>query len=910
MKPVFSLLGPLTAAVDGAPIELGGQKRRALLAALLLKADEVVTRDDLIDALWGEDPPDTARNTLQVYVSQLRKLLPEGLLETTPAGYRLAIDPGAVDLFEFERLTQAGRSALTIGDAAGAAETLRRALDLWRGSPTDLPQLEALRLEELRLTALEDRTDAELALGRHVQLVGELERLVAEQPLRERVRGQLMLALYRSGRQADALAVYQRARRTLVEELGIEPGESLRKLERAILEQDPALNVHPAATARRIPTPPTPLLGRERELDALADLVRSSTTRLLTLTGIGGIGKTRLALELVRRLAPEFQHGACVATLANVRDPAHVTRAILEALELPETASPPDEQLAAGLRDSELLLLVDNFEQVLPAAASIARLLDATPKLKILVTSRAPLRIAAEREYAVPPLADEEAAELFISRAQAANASFDLSEQNAAAVAELCARLEGLPLAIELAAARTKLLSPSTLLTRLTNRLALLTGGRRDAPQHQQTLRMTFDWSYDLLEPDAQQLFARLGVFSGGWTLGAAEEICNATLEELGTLVDESLVRRREERFSMLEIVREYARERLGDDADLRRRHLAYFVALAREAEPELTDGDQPTWFTRIEDELHNIREALSFALETGDASAALQLVVGIRRFWQIHGHLAEGRDALAAALALTPDEPSELRSQALNMAGILAGEQGDFDAARASFNAALDDARAVGATRAISSTLVNLGNLAFFGGNLEAASELYRESIEHFRSLGDLRGEALANENLGLMALTADDIPQAVTWLTAAVDLARVGGDDREISAASRSLAAALLEFEKAAEAEDLLEESLDVARRLGDAHGIAVSLETFAGLAATAGEAERAATLFGASDAVRSAIGAQRQPDNQILYERWLARTLARLDTNAYSRRYEDGRGLTADEACALALGMRASG
>jgi len=910
VKPVFSLLGPLTAAVDGAPIELGGQKRRALLAALLLKADEVVTRDDLIDALWGEDPPDTARNTLQVYVSQLRKLLPEGLLETTPAGYRLAIDPGAVDLFEFERLTQAGRSALTIGDAAGAAETLRRALDLWRGSPTDLPQLEALRLEELRLTALEDRTDAELALGRHVQLVGELERLVAEQPLRERVRGQLMLALYRSGRQADALAVYQRARRTLVEELGIEPGESLRKLERAILEQDPALNVHPAATARRIPTPPTPLLGRERELDALADLVRSSTTRLLTLTGIGGIGKTRLALELVRRLAPEFRHGACVATLANVRDPAHVTRAILEALELPETASPPDEQLAAGLRDSELLLLVDNFEQVLPAAAGIARLLDATPKLKIVVTSRAPLRIAAEREYAVPPLADEEAAELFISRAQAANASFDLSEQNAAAVAELCARLEGLPLAIELAAARTKLLSPSTLLTRLTNRLALLTGGRRDAPQHQQTLRMTFDWSYDLLEPDAQQLFARLGVFSGGWTLGAAEEICDATLEELGTLVDESLVRRREERFSMLEIVREYARERLGDDADLRRRHLAYFVALAREAEPELTDGDQPTWFTRIEDELHNIREALSFALETGDASAALQLVVGIRRFWQIHGHLAEGRDALAAALALTPDEPSELRSQALNMAGILAGEQGDFDAARASFNAALDDARAVGATRAISSTLVNLGNLAFFGGNLEAASELYRESIEHFRSLGDLRGEALANENLGLMALTADDIPQAVTWLTAAVDLARVGGDDREISAASRSLAAALLEFEKAAEAEDLLEESLDVARRLGDAHGIAVSLETFAGLAATAGEAERAATLFGASDAVRSAIGAQRQPDNQILYERWLARTLARLDTNAYSRRYEDGRGLTADEACALALGMRASG
>jgi predicted ATPase/DNA-binding SARP family transcriptional activator len=905
VKAVFSLLGTLTASVDGMPIELGGQKRRALLAALLLKAGKIVSRDQLIDAVWGEEPPDTARNTLQVYVSQLRKLLPDGLLETTRDGYRLAIDPSAVDVFEFERLTQAGRSALTIGDAAGAAETLRRALDLWRGPLSDLPEFEVVRLDELRLTALEDRIDADLALGRHVQLVGELERLVAEQPLRERLRGQLMLALYRSGRQADALAVYQRARRTLVEELGIEPGESLRKLERAILEQDPALNIHPAATARRIPTPVTPLLGRERELEALADVVRDGSTRLVTLTGIGGIGKTRLALELVRRLAPDFRHGACVARLATLRDPALVTRAIADALELPETIGLED-----ALRESELLLLVDNFEQVMPAAPDIARLLDAAPKLRVVVTSRAPLRIAAEREFAVPPLTDEEAAELFISRAQAANASFELSEQNATAVAELCSRLEGLPLAIELAAARTKLLSPAILLARLTNRLALLTGGRRDAPQHQQTLRMTFDWSYDLLEPSAQQLFARLSVFSGGCTLDAAETVCDATLEDLAALVDESLLRQRDERFSMLEVVREYALERLGDDPALERRHLDYFVALARDAEPELSGGNQELWFKRVEDEFDNLRKALAFALAHHDGSSALRLVVGVRRFWQIHGYLAEGRAALAAALALIPDEPAELRSQALNLAGILAGEQGDFDAARTSFNAALDDARAVGATRAISVALVNLGNLSFFSGDLDGAGVLYKESIGYFRSLGDARGEALANENVGLMALTADDIPEAVTWLTAAVELARTGGDEREISAASRSLAAALLEVDRRADAEALLEESLEIARRLGDAHGIAVSLETIAGLAATAGDAERAATLFGASDAVRSAIGAQRQPDNQILYERWLARTLARLDTNAYSKRYEDGRALTTDDACALAVGMPLSG
>jgi hypothetical protein len=505
-------------------VALGGQKRRELVAALALEAGEVVSRDRLIDALWGEDPPDTARNTLQVYVSQVRKLLPDGLLETTANGYRLAVDPSAVDAFEFQRLATAGRSALTIGDAAGAAETLGAALELWHGSePADLPQAETIRLDELRLTALEDRIDADLALGRHGQLVGELERLVAEQPLRERLPGPAdarALPLRPPGRRAGR-CTSARARRSWtssgsspVSRCGSSSGRSSRRI--------PALDLPQAAIARRIPSAPTPLLGRERELDALAELLRDDGTRLLTLTGIGGIGKTRLALELVRRLAPEFRHGAAVATLATLRDPGLVGRAILEALELPEAAGDPDEQLAAALRDSHLLLLVDNFEQVLDGAPSIAHLLAEAPHLKIVVTSRAPLRIAAEREFAVPPLADDEAAELFISRAQAANASFELSDQNAAAVVELCARLEGLPLAIELAAARTKLLPPATLLARLTNRLAVLTGGRRDAPQHQQTLRMTFDWSYDLLEPNAQHLFARLGVFSGGWTLAAA----------------------------------------------------------------------------------------------------------------------------------------------------------------------------------------------------------------------------------------------------------------------------------------------------------------------------------------------------------------------------------------------------
>src|SRR5436309_7416669 len=924
----FGLLGPLSVSSDGEPIALGRQKRLALLAVLLLEANQVVSSDRLIDALWGEDPPETARNTIQVYISQLRKLLPDGALETAPPGYRLAIEADAVDLFEFMRLSEEGRTALRAADAAGAAETLRAALALWRGAPlADLPwepfaQAEIVRLEELRLAALEDRIEADLALGRHGQLVIELERLVAEQPFRERLRTQLMLALYRSGRQADVLSVHQRARRTLVDELGIEPSESLRQLERAILAHDPALNVPQAGpmSPRRAPTPPTPLLGRERELAGLADVVRRDDTRLVTLTGTGGIGKTRLALELVRRLAPEFRHGSAVASIATLREPTLVAGAILEALGIPEVGPNPEEEVMRELADSELLLLIDNFEQVLPAAGSIARLLDGTPGLKVIVTSRAPLRIAAEREVPVPPLADDEAAELFIARAQAADPNFALSERNAGAVAEICARLEGLPLAIELAAARTKLLPPVALLSRLGNRLQLLTGGRRDAPQHQQTLRMTLDWSYDLLEPDAQQLFARLGVFAGGCTLASAETVCGgdgSVLEGLSALVDESLVRQRETdagepRFSMLEIVREYALERLsgsGEGDESRHRHLEHFVSFAEEAEPKLADRDQISWFARLEDEHDNLRTALAFALDSGDPSSALRLAVGVRRFWQIHGYLVEGRQALESALAATPAVPSELRANALNMSGILAGEQGEFDAARVSFKAALEDAHAAGATRVISSALVNLGNLAFFAGELDAARDLYKESIEYFASLDDIRGQALAKENVGLMALTADDVPEAVTWLTAALDLAREVGDDREIGAASRSLAAAMIELGDAAQATSLLAESLALARELGEPHGIAVCLDAFAGLATTSGEVERAATLFGASDAVRASIGAKRQPDHQILYERWLARTLARLDTNTYSTHYEDGRALTLDEACDLALGEQAA-
>src|SRR5919206_448422 len=364
----FGLLGPLTVSREGTELTLGGPKQRALLAMLLLEANQAVSADRLIDALWGDRPPDTAKNTLQVYVSQLRKLLPEGSLETVPPGYRLAVAPEAIDLSRFEELAHQGRAALGIGDAATAAQALGAALALWRGPALadlaleEFAQGEAARLEELRLAVLEDRIDADLALGRHGPLV--------------------------------------------------------------------------------------------------AELCRRDDVRLVTLTGIGGIGKTRLAVELARRLAPEFRDGARMAELGTIHDPAIVPRAILQALDLPDSAQDPDQALVQALAGAELLLLVDNFEQIMDAATLVARLVEAAPRVTFVATSRAPLHVAAEREFAVPPLADDEAAELFVERAQAANSSFVVSEQNAAAVAEPCRRLDGLPLAIELAAARTKLLAP------------------------------------------------------------------------------------------------------------------------------------------------------------------------------------------------------------------------------------------------------------------------------------------------------------------------------------------------------------------------------------------------------------------------------------------------------------------
>lgn len=625
----FKILGPLDVTGASGSRSLGGTKQRAVLAILLLHRDEVVSSERVIDELWGEHPPASAAKTLQGYISHLRKALGEDVVRTHGRGYRLTVTGNEFDVAEFERLAGEGRRALAEGDAVAAVALLREALDMWRGPPladfayAPFAQTEIARLEETRLTVLEDRIEADLALGRHRQLVGELDALAREHPLRERIRANLMLALYRCGRQAEALEVYLHARTTLVEELGIEPSNELRDLHQAILRQDPELD--PAVIAARpsqpnaapsFPAVANPLIGREAELGAVRELLRGSA-RLVTVTGAGGSGKTRLALEVAASLADEFAQRIYLVPLAPLRQPHLLLDTLASVLGVEETTSGrPLEAVELALQTQPALLVLDNFEHLADSAPLVAELLASCPQLKVLVTSRASLHLSGEHEYPLDPLRLTDAIALFRERACAVRPDFAAEDR---VLGSICARLDCLPLAVELAAARSRSLSCQELLSRLEHRLELLTGGARDLASRQQTLRATIEWSYEQLSPDEQRLFARLAVFTGGCTLEAAEHVGGAPLDQLESLIDKNLLRRSETagegRFWMLETVREYALERLAASAGVEEActpYADYYLALARQWVAE-HDRGQRSALDALERELDNIRTALAW---------------------------------------------------------------------------------------------------------------------------------------------------------------------------------------------------------------------------------------------------------------------------------------------------------
>ena len=650
----FRILGPVEASVDDRSLRLGGARQLKLLAFLVLRANQGVSTDVLTEVLWGS-ARGRSDNRVTMAVARLRKALEplckgeEPRLRTVSGGYMLVVERGELDAEVFAGMVEDGQRALDGGDAAGASEVLNAALALWRGPPLaevafeDFAQGEIRRLEELRLCALEARIDADLHLGRHARLVAELESLVAAEPTRERLVGQLMLALYRSGRQADALAVYQRARTRLADELGLEPGPALRALQAQVLEQAEWLSLGavaselPVWTAKaRLPAPATSTIGRSGEVDAISKLLCRSDVRLVTLVGPGGVGKTRLGLAASRATELHFSDGACWVELAGVARTKEVDFCIAQAVGVaPGEGESVRDALGRALSTRRLLLVVDNFEHVLDAASLIGELLANCRGLTVLATSREALKLSAEHRFVVEPLAvphnptattvaDLERASataLFLAAAGRHDNRFSVTPADAPAVARVCAGLDGLPLAIELAAARAGLFGIEELAARLDRELDDLGDGPRDAPARQQTLRATIEWSYRLLDEEERMAFARFAVFAGGSTLGAALEVTGATLSTIDALIDKSLLAFRtapggSKRVTILETVREYAVERLAEDPDangVRRAHLGVLRegCEGRGVAAVAGRGEQSTGIARSRNRQHPRRPAM-----------------------------------------------------------------------------------------------------------------------------------------------------------------------------------------------------------------------------------------------------------------------------------------------------------
>jgi predicted ATPase len=885
MAAQFRVLGPVEALLDGQPAALGAPKQRALLALLLVNRRRVVTAEQLVDGLWGESPPSSALQSLQVYVHGLRRALGSERIETAGRGYRAVVGEDELDLDRFERTLERGRATLAAGRADDAAEDLREALAVWRGPAlANIPEesrraAEAERLEELRLTALELRYDAELACGRHDAVVPELETLTAEEPYRERFLQQRVLALYRCGRQAEALEVYRDARRVLADELGLDPSPALQELERAILRQDPGLAAPEAPTraVRPLPVAPTPLVGRRLELTAVAALFRDEGVRLVTLTGPGGTGKTRLGLAVAHALEPELRDGAAFVGLAPVSSPELLLSTIAEALDV------QDGEVTDHLRERRMLLVLDNFEQLLEAAPVVGELLAAAPRLFVLATSRAPLRLAAEHEYPVPPfdtpepglpfetLVKTDALRLFTARARAADPGFELDTATAPDIARVCARLDGLPLAIELAAARSKLLAPAEILERLEREPNLLPAGPRDAPARQRTLAATIRWSYDLLGEHERVAFARLGVFSGGCTLEAAEHVCDVTLETLGTLVDNNLLRRRDSRFAMLETVRQFAAERLEENGadSTRRRHAQWLADLAEAAKAANLAGEDPVpWLDRIEAEHGNIRAALGWAVEA-DVELALRLVTELRPFWEVRGHWAEGLRWADQALASDGVGDPELRANAVAFAAGAAMRVGDVVRADELYGEVLEVARERGDVEGEARALSDLGTVAAVAGDLPKARALLEESVARYRELDVPRGLAIALSNLGDAAGQERLFEEAIAVTTEALAIQQELADRGRQAISLYNLGYYCLQAGDVEPARAWLERSVALTFELGYKEVMAYALASFVRICLLDGDAARGAHLAGIADRLQVDAGVLIQPVERALFE-----------------------------------------
>ena len=752
----------------------------------------------------------------------------------------------------------------------------------------------------------------------------------------------------------------------------------------AEVEGEPDLGVRPsvelaaAPLASNLPSPPLPLIGRQREVDELERLLRGSDVRLLTLTGPGGTGKTRLAVEVATSVADAFPGGAVFVDLVPVSQPDLVMPALAETLGVEEgsdsarATSAMLEAVCARLQGSPRLLVLDNFEHLLPAARIVSDLLAAVPTLKVVVTSQASLKLGYEHEYVVPPLAlpePEEAAEvdaaarspavaLFVDRARAVAPDFELTVDNVSAVTGICARLDGLPLAIELAVARLRVLSPEMILARLESALDLLTAGPRDLPARHRTLRAAIDWSYELLEPEGQTIFQRLAVFAGGFTLDAAEVVCTTgdggadVLRTVESLLDQSLLRPADSggRFRMLQSIQEYALFRLlerGDADELRRRHARHYLSLAVSAQPELVGPDQAAWVRRLDAEVGNLRAAFDWALESDELELGLRAAWALTRFWSVAGHMSEGRQWLNQALDRASGVDPAVRARALFAAGYGALGQGDFEDASTRFGESLALAREIGDDHAVAMSLAQLGWLVAARGEGTRAIAISEESLALARRLRDPRTASVALANLAETAVARGDYDRAAKLFGESLALRRDAGDSRNVANALLELGRIELARGEDQRAVSLLDEGLRLARELGDTWGVSVALASLGGVALARGDYDgaaepltqslvlcserrdkrlaaeclaglalvalehddpvRAARLGGAADRMRKAVGAAPSSVERVLDDRHRWAGPAALGPAAFEA--ERQRGAALPFADAVAYGLEAA-
>jgi predicted ATPase/transcriptional regulator with XRE-family HTH domain len=782
--------------------------------------------------------------------------------------------------------------------------------------------------------------------GLSVRAISDLERGVKTRPYLETVR---MLA--------DALALDLADRAALATAARPEP------------RAGPSITQGIASGVKGSPLPvlPTSLVGRDAIVEELTELVQVGSSHVFTLTGPGGVGKTSLAVNVAARCAPFFDDEVYFVSLAPIRDPELVGSAVIQALGAQESRDTPiPEQIKQAIGSKILLLLLDNFEHVSTSAALVADLLSDCPALRILVTSRSPLHIRAEREYPVPPLALPNVADhapiselvlspavaLFVERSRTSRPDFQVTDQNASAVAEICRRLDGLPLAIELVAAWSKLLAPPEMLSRLDQRALRVTGGLRDLPDRQQTLEHCICWSYDLLDQDSQTLFRRLAVFNGGCTLEAAEAVCDRGLgliDELLSLVDQSLVHQTrseadDRRFGMLETIREFAAERLLADEEsksTRRSHAAYFLGLAEEAESHFTDQDQAVWMDQLEVEHDNLRTALGWCLESDESAQAVRLAGSLWQFWYTRGYFREGRRWLESALSADSGSASAAHAKALNGVGVLRHFLGDHELARNSHEEARALYERLGDQQNLAFSLVCLGSIEANECKYPIAGGIIGEALAIYRGLGNARGTVLAlgwlaeitaytgdveeagrllDENLAICRTLADpyylattlvnrgelhqlagNVTEASPYFSEALPLFRQIGDKRSTAATLTVLGRNRLHLGSVNDARTILIEGAMIAHEIGDKILVANCIDQLAGVAIELDEAECAVSMFAAADSLRDSIGAPRASAYQELRNQRIETAHARLNISRFDSARAIGAAWSMDQLIA---------